>query len=107
MKAAAQGGGGNRGAGTNHDNTDPQEFLFADAAESYVTAPLARGTGRLVATAAQFFGDGLADPDPAMRLARWRNLAEKQISIAVCADLATQGFPELARELLRLRGDIR
>jgi hypothetical protein len=47
---------------------------------------------------------GLSDPDPTIRLAFWRNLIRQRISIEVCADLARQGFPELARELMRLRG---
>jgi hypothetical protein len=49
---------------------------------------------------------GLADPDPTVRLAYWRNIARRHISVQTCMDLADKGFPELARELMRQRGDI-
>jgi hypothetical protein len=49
---------------------------------------------------------GLADPDPAVRLATWRQIAREHIPIELCMDLADRGFPELARELMRQRGDV-
>ena len=49
---------------------------------------------------------GLADPDPAVRLAIWRSSPRKHIPIEVCMDLADLGWPELGRELMRLRGDV-
>ena len=49
---------------------------------------------------------GLADPDPAVRLAVWRSIARKHVTAGVCDSLARCGFPALACELLRQRGDL-
>ena len=45
-------------------------------------------------------------PDPAVRLENWRNIARRHISAETCDRLARNGFPELAVELMRQRGDI-
>lgn len=50
--------------------------------------------------------EGLADPDPAVRLAAWHNLARQHITVEHCMSLARNGFPELAAELMRQRGDL-
>lgn len=42
--------------------------------------------------------------DPVVRLERWRMLA-RAVSVEQCRHLGRSGFPMLARELLRLRGD--
>src|SRR5262245_31577556 len=47
------------------------------------------------------------DPDPAVRLANWHNIARAHISVEMCERLARNGFPELAEALLRQRGDVR
>jgi hypothetical protein len=49
---------------------------------------------------------GLCDPDPAARLGFWHQLARGHISHKTCVHLARGGFPELAAEFLRLRGDL-
>jgi hypothetical protein len=49
---------------------------------------------------------GLADPDPAARLAFWRELARRHISAEMCDRLARADLPELALEPLRQRGDL-
>jgi hypothetical protein len=46
------------------------------------------------------------DPDPAVRLANWRNLCRRHISEEVCDRLARHGFADLALELLHQRGDL-
>jgi hypothetical protein len=50
--------------------------------------------------------DGLYNPDPGVRLATWRGIAREHISAGLCARLARNGFPELAAELMRQRGDL-
>lgn len=46
------------------------------------------------------------DPDPAVRLANWYAIAREHISTEMCDRLARNGFPDLALELLRQRGDL-
>jgi hypothetical protein len=48
--------------------------------------------------------DGLYDP--AVRLKNWHALAREHISAEMCTRLAHNGFPDLALELMRQRGDL-
>lgn len=49
---------------------------------------------------------GLLNPDPAVRLATWHGLARRHVSVEMCTRLARGGFPGIARDLMRLRGDL-
>lgn len=42
----------------------------------------------------------------AVRLESWQAIARRHVSVEVCMDLARQGFPEMARGLMRARGDL-